>query len=211
MKIKLDNESAYKRCYACNRTLLKEEHFYKSSARSDNYATECKECAKKQKEKRHKADPEKYKERNKKYMAEYYKNNKEKAKINGRMYREDNKLACRERNSKYYIQNKVSICKQSSKYKKNNKTKVREQTQRRRSLKKNAICENFTTQDIVSLYGDVCFYYKTQPFEHMDHFVPLSRGGSHTLSNIRPACAECNLRKGARMPEEFENFLKRNK
>jgi 5-methylcytosine-specific restriction endonuclease McrA len=28
--------------------------------------------------------------------------------------------------------------------------------------------------------------------------VPLSRGGSHTASNIVPACRSCNSSKGAR-------------
>ena len=34
---------------------------------------------------------------------------------------------------------------------------------------------------------------------HFDHVVPLSRGGTHTPDNIRPAHAVCNLRKGARL------------
>lgn len=35
---------------------------------------------------------------------------------------------------------------------------------------------------------------------HFDHVVPLARGGAHSMSNIRPAHAECNVRKGARLP-----------
>lgn len=33
----------------------------------------------------------------------------------------------------------------------------------------------------------------------MDHVVPLSRGGSHSNANIRPAHKSCNSRKGARL------------
>lgn len=33
---------------------------------------------------------------------------------------------------------------------------------------------------------------------HLDHVVPLSKGGSDTESNIVPACAKCNLSKGAK-------------
>ncbi|MGC4964255.1 HNH endonuclease [Gordonia sp. DT101] len=36
--------------------------------------------------------------------------------------------------------------------------------------------------------------------EHMDHVRPLSRGGSHCLANLRPACAACNLTKGSTWP-----------
>jgi len=34
---------------------------------------------------------------------------------------------------------------------------------------------------------------------HMDHLIPLSKGGPHTAANIRPSHALCNLRKGARL------------
>jgi 5-methylcytosine-specific restriction endonuclease McrA len=43
---------------------------------------------------------------------------------------------------------------------------------------------------------------KTQPCiycggkaEHMDHITPISRGGRHSVGNLAPACAKCNLSK----------------
>lgn len=38
---------------------------------------------------------------------------------------------------------------------------------------------------------------------HVDHLVPLSRGGPNTKDNIVIACAECNLKKQALMPKEY--------
>ncbi|MGW8593542.1 HNH endonuclease [Dietzia sp. NPDC055877] len=35
---------------------------------------------------------------------------------------------------------------------------------------------------------------------HVDHVKPLSKGGWHCLSNLRPCCPSCNLRKGAKWP-----------
>ena len=35
---------------------------------------------------------------------------------------------------------------------------------------------------------------------HIDHVKPLSKGGWHCLSNLRPACGPCNLSKGAKWP-----------
>jgi 5-methylcytosine-specific restriction endonuclease McrA len=32
---------------------------------------------------------------------------------------------------------------------------------------------------------------------HIDHVKPLSKGGDDTLENVRPAHAQCNMRKGA--------------
>ena len=35
---------------------------------------------------------------------------------------------------------------------------------------------------------------------HMDHVVPISRGGLHCSENLRPACPGCNLHKGSSQP-----------
>lgn len=32
---------------------------------------------------------------------------------------------------------------------------------------------------------------------HLDHIVPLARGGHHAIGNLAPACADCNLTKGS--------------
>lgn len=38
---------------------------------------------------------------------------------------------------------------------------------------------------------------------HVDHIVPLSKGGAHRSSNLAIACDACNLSKGAKQPEEI--------
>lgn len=47
-----------------------------------------------------------------------------------------------------------------------------------------------------------CVYCGDEP-EHVDHFVPLTLGGSHAVGNLVPACGTCNLRKGGRDPWSF--------
>lgn len=51
----------------------------------------------------------------------------------------------------------------------------------------------------MAYYGHRCWMCGG-PFEHIDHVKPLARGGSHALMNLRPACATCNVRKGATWP-----------
>ncbi|WP_082689058.1 HNH endonuclease [Deinococcus actinosclerus] len=37
----------------------------------------------------------------------------------------------------------------------------------------------------------------------VDHFIPLSRGGTNMMTNIVCACPECNRDKGSKMPWEY--------
>ena len=52
-------------------------------------------------------------------------------------------------------------------------------------------------------YGNACYICRVSlDFEpsHWDHFQPISKGGDHSLANLRPACKSCNRRKQARWP-----------
>jgi len=42
---------------------------------------------------------------------------------------------------------------------------------------------------------------------HVDHIIPLSKGGAHRPSNLAVACKECNRRKAAKMPEDIGLLL----
>jgi 5-methylcytosine-specific restriction endonuclease McrA len=42
---------------------------------------------------------------------------------------------------------------------------------------------------------------------HVDHVHPLSKGGEHSGRNLVVACAMCNLKKGARLPQEVGLLL----
>jgi 5-methylcytosine-specific restriction endonuclease McrA len=49
----------------------------------------------------------------------------------------------------------------------------------------------------------ICVYCGKQGSVQIDHIDPLARGGEHELSNLIPACAECNRRKSARPVDEW--------
>lgn len=36
---------------------------------------------------------------------------------------------------------------------------------------------------------------------HVDHIVPLSKGGADDITNMRALCGDCNLHKSAKMPD----------
>jgi len=84
---------------------------------------------------------------------------------------------------------------------------------RRRARKMNALTEKYTTQDVLDLYGAICHICAEaidlslprkvgqEGWEmglHLDHVVPIAKGGDDTLANVRPSHGACNKRKGAK-------------
>jgi 5-methylcytosine-specific restriction endonuclease McrA len=64
---------------------------------------------------------------------------------------------------------------------------------------------------IWELQDGLCFYCggdTNSRAEHVDHFVPLIRGGSNARFNIVVSCQTCNCKKGGKLPLEFMGFLK---
>lgn len=55
----------------------------------------------------------------------------------------------------------------------------------------------------VEFFGRRCAYCGG-PFEHVDHVIPISRGGSNWPANLRPACQPCNRSKWNKLLSEWE-------
>lgn len=67
---------------------------------------------------------------------------------------------------------------------------------------------NYDESDIDRQYkiqGAICWWCnKPLPKKyHIDHRIPLSRGGHNNPSNIVLSCPRCNLTKGSKLPEEW--------
>lgn len=60
----------------------------------------------------------------------------------------------------------------------------------------------FTAEQLrqrVAYYGGRCWMCGDEAHT-IDHVKPLAAGGAHMLANLRPACSDCNTRKGATWP-----------
>lgn len=84
------------------------------------------------------------------------------------------------------------------------------QAARRARIKKATIG---SLDEIKKYYLDVrdrlvvnCFYCSASIMgkdAHIDHIVPITRGGAHTTDNFCIACAHCNLSKNDKTPDEW--------
>lgn len=55
-----------------------------------------------------------------------------------------------------------------------------------------------------------CFYcnrYIAGKLAHMDHIVPIARGGKHCVQNLRASCPACNLQKSDKLVSEWRPEL----
>lgn len=51
---------------------------------------------------------------------------------------------------------------------------------------------------LLKAYGFKCVYCasKLKPTWHLDHFIPVSKGGKNKISNLVTSCPRCNMMKG---------------
>ncbi len=102
------------------------------------------------------------------------------------------------------------------KYRKNNREAVRaigaEMARRRRARLAGNVVEKYTDKLVLETYGTNCHICNT-PIDlnaprrsgrlgwerglHIDHIIPIFKGGPDTLENVRPAHGRCNISKGA--------------
>ncbi|WP_445638730.1 HNH endonuclease [Nostoc sp. DSM 114161] len=65
---------------------------------------------------------------------------------------------------------------------------------------------------LIERYGYQCFWCNcdlTPQTLTIDHFIPLSKGGSNKLINLRPACRPCNQGRGNSLPEAIRVSVRR--
>jgi 5-methylcytosine-specific restriction endonuclease McrA len=98
-------------------------------------------------------------------------------------------------------------------YHKDKPEQTRQDARRRRARIRGVESQPYTESEVLDLYGFSCHLCgdlidldapRTQGTDrwekglHLDHLVPISAGGSNTISNVRPAHGLCNLQKGIR-------------
>lgn len=94
---------------------------------------------------------------------------------------------------------------------KKNPLKRREYEATRRARRK-SVSGRYTSsdvEDIKSLQKGKCAYCRTSIKRafHVDHIVPVCKGGPNDRRNLQLLCAPCNMKKGAQDPIQFAQSL----
>ena len=172
------------------------------------------------KEKRN-AESAKWWSENKGYGKKYYAKNSDKLKLVQRDYRkrlpEEKLKRLKEKSNLRALEwrkaNPEYSKSYAKKYREVNKERLRAIRWNYKARKKSAIGSHTGDDiiDIVKQQNNLCFWCKTELKNmHMDHYIPLSKGGSNDKTNLVASCPSCNISKRDKMPEDFIKWMDAN-
>jgi 5-methylcytosine-specific restriction endonuclease McrA len=154
-------------------------------------------------------DPEKRRAYQREYIRRNYERHLEHSKLAMRRWRANNPAARLARDRAYKKRHKDQVNAGSKRHRLRYPEQRRAISQRRRARELGAT-GNFTHTEWMALleeYEYRCGYCGDGGPMQADHRVPLSRGGTHDITNILPACRRCNVEKATTSEFEFRTRL----
>jgi 5-methylcytosine-specific restriction endonuclease McrA len=192
-----DIEAVYplRRCSKCKETKPNNPDHFSRGGKRDGLAADCKECD-----------------------AAYHAQNRERAnKVNRAAElrrRAADPATFKEKRNSWRQQNRERINREHRQWRNENADKVRPQRvahQAKRRAKAQMTGGSFTRHDTAKLLSAQkrrCWWCSEKlTAYHVDHRIPLSKGGSNDVSNLVISCPSCNLKKSAKLPWEFTSRL----
>lgn len=95
-------------------------------------------------------------------------------------------------------------------YRENNQDRVHANRWKRKAVKRRAFVERVHRSVVFKRCGGACHMCgaMVDPDRwHLDHVLPLVRGGEHSYANTAVACPSCNLQRGSKTMDEWRATL----
>jgi len=158
-------------------------------------------------------------EHNRLYALAYHKTHKVQESAYEKRRWHDHREREQTRFAEWYMNNKARDNKKSTEYRKAHLPEDANKHAVRRALLAGAVIGIAASQkaEITEIYRQakesprvrcyLCGKLIPKGHRHVDHIVPLSKGGTHRLSNLAVACNVCNMSKHDKIPEEVGLLL----
>lgn len=166
--------------------------FYK---RLDSHQTQCKECQLKAHKQHYKANAELLRQRAKDYRAK----NPEKVKAARLAWKQANKEKNVESVLRYQRKYPEKHTAATAAYRARNKDKYRNYSQNRRVRKENNGVFLITDKELSRILSRPCANCQSFDRPTLDHIIPISLGGTHSIGNLQALCMPCNSSKANRV------------
>lgn len=190
------------------------DQFGKNKSSKDGLAFYCRDCKRRYQHDYYRANTDKYQKYNKNWRtqnkhykaqadAAYAKAHPDRVKKAKAKYREANREKLREAGRAYQASNPELRKSRWQEYRSSNQDKITLKEARRRAQKKGNGIFVILPKELRRLRSQPCIYCGDKS-EHMDHVIPVSKGGRHSVGNLVPACAKCNISKSDKFLVEWK-------
>jgi 5-methylcytosine-specific restriction endonuclease McrA len=164
-------------------------------------------------------DPESRREKARKYGREnaerarerakqWYWSNRESALESKRAYHHENAPKLAEKKRAYRLNNLGKIREAGRRFYAENKERLRPSRKAAKAMRRSA--EGVVTKDDVAWLLEmqrwkcaVCAQSVKRARYHLDHIMPLAKGGTNNRDNLQVLCPSCNLSKSSKHPVDF--------
>lgn len=155
-----------------------------------------------------KSHPECFREYSRRYVAKNPEKEYTRVRLSALVHQESRRKAALKR----YHENPEHHRKLNRASKKRNPDTVITQYAKRRSYGSQHVAKG-TIRELETLQLGTCVFCPADILQkrHIDHIVPLARGGLHVRENLQILCPRCNCSKGAKTNEEFAEWIKANR
>lgn len=199
-----------KRCSGCKQEKRREE-FYNDTRNSDGLQSRCKACFLQYSKERNKK--QEVKSRRREYDRLYRRTHRDQKSFWDKKYCRAHAEQRNEYQRKYRKNHQEQTTQSYKKYASLNKEKINIKNANRKNKFGTNLGRGVTLKEwelIKAIYNNCCFYCGEKRKLTIDHVVPITKNGYHSISNIVPACQPCNSSKGAKdanwfIGKDFQN------